>query len=138
MDRNTVTSNTSTAPVPATVITGSGSNSSRASLAQLLPPPMPSAPILMPVIITSPTEKQQQLVQPEKESSARELSGGHAELKRHQSVSVSSSSVDNELDEGNANANVVQRSRKRMEHQNMFEFLIALVKWWCNVQSCYF
>lgn len=117
-DRNFEQSNSTTGITLQTVASRSNS---RASLAQLLPPPMPSAPILNPVMITTSNEKkqQQEYHQPtEASANDREPAVRPIGFKRQQSVPSSSLSVDSELPhEANGKSTTEQRSRKVEQQQ---------------------
>uniref|UniRef100_A0A183HAY2 RRM domain-containing protein n=1 Tax=Onchocerca flexuosa TaxID=387005 RepID=A0A183HAY2_9BILA len=96
-------------------------NSTRASLAQLLPPPMPSAPILNPVSLTSPNEKKQQEdyhQSTEASKNEREPTIRSIDSKLQQSIMSSSSSVENELShETNGKSTAEHRNRKAEQEQ---------------------
>uniref|UniRef100_A0A1I7VHJ2 Msx2-interacting protein n=1 Tax=Loa loa TaxID=7209 RepID=A0A1I7VHJ2_LOALO len=96
-DRNFERSNSITG---ITLQTVANRSSSRASLAQLLPPPMPSAPILNPVMISTPNEMIQQ------------------QEYHHSSMSSTSLSVDSGLPYGaNGKSTAEQRNRKAEQQQ---------------------
>uniref|UniRef100_A0A7I4K4Z1 Msx2-interacting protein n=1 Tax=Brugia malayi TaxID=6279 RepID=A0A7I4K4Z1_BRUMA len=92
-------------------------SSSRASLVQLLPPPMPSAQILNPIITTSNDKKQQEYHQPI-EPTTNEPDVRCIDFKRQQFTPSSSLSVDSELShEGNGKSTAEQRSKKTEQQQ---------------------
>uniref|UniRef100_A0A915Q4P4 RRM domain-containing protein n=1 Tax=Setaria digitata TaxID=48799 RepID=A0A915Q4P4_9BILA len=112
-DRNIEPIN-STASISLQSATSSGS---RAGLAQLLPPPIPSAPILNP-ILASPGEKKQQQYQQTSEASIGERESNERFADRQQSVPSSSLSVDNEpVDELKTAEEQEQQIRKIEEQQ---------------------
>uniref|UniRef100_A0A0R3RGC1 SPOC domain-containing protein n=1 Tax=Elaeophora elaphi TaxID=1147741 RepID=A0A0R3RGC1_9BILA len=117
-DRNFEQSSTTTGITLQTVASRS---SSRSSLAQLLPPPIPSAPILNPLMITAPNEKkqQQEYHQPaEAGTNEHEPVAKPVDFKRQQSMPSSSLSIDGELlHEANGKSATEQRSRKTEQQQ---------------------
>ncbi|VBB29844.1 unnamed protein product, partial [Acanthocheilonema viteae] len=116
-DRNFEQSNSS---IGVTVQTVTSHSSSRSSLSQLLPPPMPSAQILNPVVMTTLSEKkqQQEFHQPMEASTSERESVAvvrHIDFK-HQQPS-SSLSTDSELPHETNGKSTTEQRNKKAEHQ---------------------